>query len=178
MVQLRSTVSSVAQDLRPGLTLTPAYLLLPFAGTKACDVQIQGVDKVAPLLVGGMDGVYKLLTCVNGRPMYKRDAQDAKGERSFVYYPVHESRSSAQSIVTVCISLISLQLYAQQPVFRHSTRLQLSQDTSSAGSIHLWPKIMGDKEDLALAHTYTTFAGWLQLPTIHVWQLVAIMPSL
>lgn len=64
-------------DMRPGLTLTPARLL---AGTKACDIQLQGVDKVAPLLVGGMDGVYKMLTCKNGRPMYKRDTQDKQGE--------------------------------------------------------------------------------------------------
>ncbi|KAL3141724.1 hypothetical protein ABBQ32_004406 [Trebouxia sp. C0010 RCD-2024] len=60
-----------------------------FNGTKACDLQIQGVDKVAPLLVGGMDGVYKMLTCKNGRPMYKRDTQDKKGERVLWYSSMH-----------------------------------------------------------------------------------------
>lgn len=50
------------------------------AGTKACDVQIHGVDQLAPLLRGGMDGVYKLHSCKNGRPLYKRDTKDKPGE--------------------------------------------------------------------------------------------------
>lgn len=56
------------------------------AGSKPCDIQIQGVDKSAPGLAGGMDGVYKVLTCENGRPMYKRDTPDKAGQTQVLAY--------------------------------------------------------------------------------------------
>lgn len=54
---------------------------IPLAGTQPCDIQIQGVDTAAPLLPGGMDGAYKLVTCANGRPLYKRITTDKAGDQ-------------------------------------------------------------------------------------------------
>ena len=67
---------------------------LRLAGTKPCDLQIQGVDKVAPLLPGGMDGAYKLVTCANGRPLYKRITTDKAGDQQLVCCLIIASASS------------------------------------------------------------------------------------
>ena len=64
------------------------------AGTKPCDIQIQGVDKAAPLLPGGMDGAYKLVTCANGRPLYKRVTTDKAGDQQTVTMPLGASASN------------------------------------------------------------------------------------
>lgn len=61
-----------------------------FNGSRPCDIQIQGVDKSAPGLAGGMDGVYKVLTCENGRPMYKRDTPDKAAGRVLWYSAPHQ----------------------------------------------------------------------------------------
>lgn len=61
-----------------------------FNGTRPCDLQIQGVDKLAPGLSGGMDGVYKVVTCENGRPLYKRDTKDKTVERVLWYSSPHQ----------------------------------------------------------------------------------------
>lgn len=50
------------------------------AGATPCDIQIEGVDSVAPGLKGGLDGVYKVATCENGRPLYKRETADSSGK--------------------------------------------------------------------------------------------------
>lgn len=60
-----------------------------FNGTRPCDVQVRGVDAAAPNLVGGMDGIYKLSTCENGRPLYKRDTTDKAAERVLWYSAPH-----------------------------------------------------------------------------------------
>jgi len=41
-------------------------------GTKPCDVKIEGADKLLRNLTGGLDGVYAVWSCENGRPLYKR----------------------------------------------------------------------------------------------------------
>lgn len=61
-----------------------------FNGSKPCDIQILGVDKFAPGLAGGMDGVYKVLTCENGRPLYKRDTPDKAAARVLWYSTPHQ----------------------------------------------------------------------------------------
>lgn len=45
-------------------------------------MKIEGVDKQADLLKGGIDGVYKLSSCYNDRPLYKRQ----KGNESRVLW--------------------------------------------------------------------------------------------
>lgn len=56
------------------------HILSPFldllesnrAGTQPCDVKIEGSDKLLRNLTGGLDGVYEVWSCENGRPLYKR----------------------------------------------------------------------------------------------------------
>lgn len=62
---------------------------MQLAGTRPCDIQIQGLDKAAPLLPGGMDGAYKLATCANGRPLYKRITTDKAGDQQTSILPDH-----------------------------------------------------------------------------------------
>lgn len=53
---------------------------LPGAGAYKgmCDLQLTGANKLVPLLSGGLDGIYKVHTCENGRPAFRR----AKGPKS------------------------------------------------------------------------------------------------
>lgn len=41
-------------------------------GTASCDVRISGADKTADQLQGGIDGVYAIAACHNGKPLYRR----------------------------------------------------------------------------------------------------------
>lgn len=41
-------------------------------GTASCDLKIAGADKNADQLSGGIDGVYKIVSCHNGKPLYRR----------------------------------------------------------------------------------------------------------
>lgn len=45
----------------------------------ACDLSVEGADKVLTLLPGGIDGVYKFVSCQYGRPMYLRQNSPAGG---------------------------------------------------------------------------------------------------
>nr|BCL66257.1 hypothetical protein [Volvox reticuliferus] len=54
-------------------------------GTASCDIKFTGVDKQADKLNGGLDGVYKLTSCYNGKPMYKRQSSPA-GEDRVLWY--------------------------------------------------------------------------------------------
>jgi hypothetical protein len=54
-------------------------------GTTACDIKVSGVDKQADKLKGGLDGVYQLASCFNGKPMYKRKNSPA-GEDRVLWY--------------------------------------------------------------------------------------------
>ncbi|KAF8058457.1 hypothetical protein HT031_005581 [Scenedesmus sp. PABB004] len=54
-------------------------------GTAPCDIRITGVDKQADKLPGGLDGVYKLTGCHDGRPSYKR-AGSPPGEDRVLWY--------------------------------------------------------------------------------------------
>jgi iron-regulated transporter 1 len=56
-----------------------------FNGTGACDIKLVGADAIAQKLHGGLDGVYKVAACENGRPMYKRDGGPA-GEDRVLWY--------------------------------------------------------------------------------------------
>eukprot|EP00884_Botryococcus_braunii_P016135 jgi/Botrbrau1/3204/Bobra.37_2s0034.1 len=56
-----------------------------FSGTKPCDVKVEGADKVLKDLPGGIDGVYEVTTCENGRPMYSRKTMKA-GEERVIWY--------------------------------------------------------------------------------------------
>lgn len=42
------------------------------AGTKPCDLKLEGADKLLKDLPGGLDGTYAVWSCENGRPLYKR----------------------------------------------------------------------------------------------------------
>lgn len=54
-------------------------------GTTSCDLKIDGVDKQADQLPGGIDGLYTLVGCNNGRPMYRRKDSPA-GEDRVLWY--------------------------------------------------------------------------------------------
>jgi iron-regulated transporter 1 len=54
-------------------------------GTAPCDIKIEGIDKQADLLTGGLDGVYKLYTCHDGKPAYSRQ-NSPKGEERVLWY--------------------------------------------------------------------------------------------
>lgn len=53
--------------------------------TAACNIKISGVDKQADKLKGGLDGVYQLQSCYNGKPMYRRKNSPA-GEDRVLWY--------------------------------------------------------------------------------------------
>ncbi|KAG2496830.1 hypothetical protein HYH03_005235 [Edaphochlamys debaryana] len=55
------------------------------SGTAACDVRIRGVDKQADHLPGGIDGVYELTSCHNGKPLYLRKNSPPGEERTLWY---------------------------------------------------------------------------------------------
>jgi iron-regulated transporter 1 len=42
------------------------------AEAAACDIKIEGVDKYADLLIGGIDGVYKIIGCHHNKAKYQR----------------------------------------------------------------------------------------------------------
>ena len=46
-------------------------------GTRPCDVKLEGVDKLLKGTPGGLDGVYAVASCENGRPLYKRQGSAA-----------------------------------------------------------------------------------------------------
>lgn len=54
-------------------------------GSSACDIKIEGADSAAEMLNGGLDGVYKVWSCQNGRPMYKRE-DSVEGEDRILWY--------------------------------------------------------------------------------------------
>jgi iron-regulated transporter 1 len=55
-------------------------------GIAPCDLRVAGVDAVAKSnLPGGVDGVYKLVGCHDGRAMYKRDKSPAQQDRMLYY---------------------------------------------------------------------------------------------
>mmetsp|Transcript_8067 Transcript_8067/g.20172 ORF Transcript_8067/g.20172 Transcript_8067/m.20172 type:complete len:356 (-) Transcript_8067:826-1893(-) len=53
--------------------------------TAGCDIKITGVDKQADKLKGGLDGVYQLVSCYNGKPMYRRKSSPANEDRVLWY---------------------------------------------------------------------------------------------
>ena len=62
-------------------TYPPAYLCTRlYAGTRDCALEIRGVDLAADLLAGGVDGVYRLSGCFDGKPLYMRHMSDGAGE--------------------------------------------------------------------------------------------------
>lgn len=50
-----------------------------------CDLKLSGMDKAADKLKSGIDGIYKLAGCHNGRAMYKRKDSPAGEERVLWY---------------------------------------------------------------------------------------------
>ena len=50
-------------------------------GTASCDIKISGANKQADKLTGGLDGAYKLVSCYNGKPMYRRNKSPAGEDR-------------------------------------------------------------------------------------------------
>lgn len=54
-------------------------------GTASCEIKIAGVNQQADKLNGGLDGVYQLTSCYNGKPMYKRKNSPAGEERVLWY---------------------------------------------------------------------------------------------
>jgi iron-regulated transporter 1 len=54
-------------------------------GTASCDLKLSGVNSMADKLKSGLDGIYKLSACHNGRPMYKRKDSPAGEERVLWY---------------------------------------------------------------------------------------------
>lgn len=65
----------------PSCTMDGDKLVLA-DGTAPCDLKIEGVDKQADLLKGGLDGVYKISSCFNGKPLYKRQNSPAGEDRA------------------------------------------------------------------------------------------------
>jgi len=55
-------------------------------GVPSCDLRLEGVDRqAAPTLVGGLDGVYKLESCMNGKPLYRRQ-RSPKGQERVLFF--------------------------------------------------------------------------------------------
>ena len=54
-------------------------------GTASCDMKLSGVDKQADKLKGGLDGIYRLVSCYNGKPMYRRSNSPAAEDRVLWY---------------------------------------------------------------------------------------------
>lgn len=54
-------------------------------GAASCDLKLSGVNKLADKLPSGVDGIYKLSGCHNGRAMYKRKDSPAGEERVLWY---------------------------------------------------------------------------------------------
>ena len=54
-------------------------------GTASCDIKISGVDKRADKLTGGLDGVYQLTACYNGKALYMR-RKSPVGEERVLWY--------------------------------------------------------------------------------------------
>ncbi|EIE23585.1 hypothetical protein COCSUDRAFT_65999 [Coccomyxa subellipsoidea C-169] len=69
-------------DCRIGADSSPV-----FNGTKPCDLKIEGADKLLRNLSGGLDGVYAVWSCENGRPLYKRQ-QSPPGQDRVLWYSV------------------------------------------------------------------------------------------
>jgi hypothetical protein len=44
-----------------------------------CDLKIKGLDAYADQLAGGLDGIYKIAGCFNGRPKYVRQKSPEGG---------------------------------------------------------------------------------------------------
>mmetsp|Transcript_20858 Transcript_20858/g.49753 ORF Transcript_20858/g.49753 Transcript_20858/m.49753 type:complete len:217 (-) Transcript_20858:645-1295(-) len=57
-------------------------------GIEACDLKIEGADKVVDKLNGGLDGTYKVTGCHDGRPMYQR--KDKNGSRLLWYSALYK----------------------------------------------------------------------------------------
>lgn len=45
-------------------------------GTSDCDLIVVGADVAADQLEGGLDGVYRMQSCYNGKPIYRREGMD------------------------------------------------------------------------------------------------------
>ncbi|KAK9824591.1 hypothetical protein WJX72_011552 [[Myrmecia] bisecta] len=56
-----------------------------FNGTTPCDLKLEGADKEMTTGNGGLDGVYKVHSCENGRPLYKRDGSPSNEDRVLFY---------------------------------------------------------------------------------------------
>lgn len=76
---------STMSDLHARLRSLRQVLAVP-AGTKPCDVSLQGADKLVKNLPGGLDGTYAVWSCENGRPLYKRQDSPA-GREPHSSYP-------------------------------------------------------------------------------------------
>ncbi|GIL70403.1 hypothetical protein Vretifemale_1170, partial [Volvox reticuliferus] len=56
-------------------------------GTEACHLQVQGANGHADLLTGGLDGIYLLAGCFEGKPIYIRSRYSGPpGEDRVLYY--------------------------------------------------------------------------------------------
>lgn len=65
---------------------------MPPHAVPVCDVIIKGVDVVADLLDGGVDGTYKVAGCHDTRPKYMRDSP---GTGAIATDRVHANRTAA-----------------------------------------------------------------------------------
>lgn len=54
-------------------------------GTDSCDLVIVGADNAADRLEGGLDGTYKLVSCYDGKPMYRRVTEPLEENRVLWY---------------------------------------------------------------------------------------------
>jgi hypothetical protein len=55
-------------------------------GVPSCDLKLEGVDRLSgPLLAGGLDGIYKLESCMNGKPLYRRQ-RGRKGQERVLFF--------------------------------------------------------------------------------------------
>lgn len=55
--------------------------------TTACPIKIAGVDKHAGSLPGGVDGLYDVVSCYNGKPLYRRrNTSDSEASESRVLW--------------------------------------------------------------------------------------------
>lgn len=59
--------------------------ILDGAYKQMCDIQVTGANAQVPLLAGGLDGIYRVHTCENGRPAFRR-ITNPDGEDRLLWY--------------------------------------------------------------------------------------------
>ena len=73
-------------------------------------MKLEGADKLLKSVPGGLDGVYALASCENGRPLYKRQDSLAGRAHPALTHLYPNVSSEAQNVVLFRVFLLCLML--------------------------------------------------------------------